>query len=163
VTPFGRRLARLRVGGVLLLAPLTLSATACSDDVDWSDPTRIEYAPSLGVDLATMTRTASGLYLKDLTVGEGPEAQAGDLIRVGYTGWLPDGRIFDSRPSSAPVEFPLSGLIGGWQEGVPGMRPGGERLLVIPPALGYGEWGSGSIPPRSTIIFSVHLVALPGR
>lgn len=154
---------RFRSASALLA--LILGSTACSVDEgpDWSDPARIDYAPSLGVNLSAMTRTASGLYLQDLTVGSGPAVQAGDEVTVGYTGWLPDGRSFDSRPVTSPITFPLGGVIQGWQEGLLGMQPGGVRLLVIPPALAYGSTGSGPIPPNTTLIFRVSLVAIPGR
>jgi FKBP-type peptidyl-prolyl cis-trans isomerase FkpA len=152
------------VAALLALPALLLVACSSSDESpDWSDPTRIDFAPALGIDLAAMTRTASGLYLQDLAVGEGPVAEAGDVLLVGYTGWLPDGRAFDGTSAQSPAQFPLTGLIAGWQEGIPGMRPGGVRLLVIPPELAYGNSGSGPIPPRSTIVFRVELVGLPGK
>ena len=88
---------------------------------------------------------------------------AGDVVVVGYTGWLPDGRAFDGTSAQNPAQFPLTGLIAGWQEGLPGMQPGGVRLLVIPPALAYGNQPFGPIPARSTLVFRVELVGLPGK
>ncbi len=151
------------VAALLLALSPVFSACSGEDRPDWSDPTRIDFAPSLGVELSAMTRTATGLYLRDLVEGEGPLAAAGDEIVVGYTGWLPDGRAFDGTAASTPARFQLQGLIPGWQEGIPGMRPGGVRLLVIPPSLAYGNAGSGPIPPRSTLVFRVELVDLPGK
>jgi FKBP-type peptidyl-prolyl cis-trans isomerase FkpA len=144
---------------------LLFAVGACSDDdrPDWSDPTRIDFDPTLGVDLAAMTLRPSGLYVQDLVVGEGPVAQATDRVLVAYTGWLPNGSVFDGRPLSNPIEFPLSGVIDGWQEGLQGMQPGGDRLLVIPPALAYGSRGNGPIPGNATLVFRVVLVGLPGR
>lgn len=119
------------------------------------------FAPALGVDLPSMTRTASGLYLQDLVAGDGPVVQAGQATSVRYAGWLPDGTQFDATgPSGPPFAFrPGRGeVIAGWDEGVVGMRVGGRRLLVIPPSLGYGASGSGPIPPNAILVFVVDVV-----
>lgn len=122
-----------------------------------------KFAPALGVDLAAMTKTPSGLAYRDVKVGTGPVATAGRQVSVQYTGWLPDGTKFDSsRDRNAPFEFPLGGgrVIQGWDEGVAGMHVGGRRLLVIPPSLGYGPAGTGPIPPNSTLVFDVELLKI---
>ena len=119
------------------------------------------YAPELDVDLTTVQRTPSGLYIKDLAVGEGPEATPGATAVVHYTGWLPDGTEFDSSVGrNEPLGFPLGAgqVIAGWEEGVAGMKVGGRRKLVIPPALAYGVGGSGPIPPNATLVFDVELL-----
>jgi FKBP-type peptidyl-prolyl cis-trans isomerase FkpA len=126
-------------------------------------PSTPSFAPALGVDLATMTKTPSGLAYKDSKVGTGPVATAGQTAKVQYTGWLPDGTKFDSsRDRNEPFDFPLGGgrVIKGWDEGVAGMKVGGRRLLVIPPALGYGANGAGPIPPNSTLVFDVELLGV---
>jgi len=99
------------------------------------------------------------LTIDDTVVGEGEVVLAGDTVTIHYTGALAsDGTIFDSSTSGEPATFPLDNLIPGWQEGIPGMKIGGKRRLVIPPALGYGESGSGSsIPPNSVLIFDIEL------
>lgn len=120
------------------------------------------FAPSLGVDLAAMTRTRTGLYYRDLVTGQGPEVRAGQTVAVRYIGSLPDGRQFDAtRPGDDPFVFvPGAGqVIGGWDEGVPGMRVGGRRLLVLPPELGYGSRGAGPIPPNAILIFTVEVIS----
>jgi FKBP-type peptidyl-prolyl cis-trans isomerase FkpA len=105
----------------------------------------------------------------DVKQGIGPEALAGKAVSVHYTGWLYDpaapngkGRKFDSsRDRGAPFDFPLGGgrVIRGWDEGVAGMMVGGQRTLVIPPKLGYGDRGAGGvIPPNATLIFDVELL-----
>ncbi len=120
------------------------------------------YAPELGVDLDAMTKTDSGLHYAVLAEGEGDEAVNGKDVVVHYTGWLPSGTKFDSsRDRGEPFMFPLGAgsVIAGWEEGVAGMRVGGQRKLVIPPALGYGAAGAGGvIPPNATLVFDVELL-----
>jgi FKBP-type peptidyl-prolyl cis-trans isomerase len=119
------------------------------------------YDPALDVDLERMTATESGLRVQDLEPGTGAEATPGDLVSVHYTGWLPDGTEFDSSRTGRPFEFTLGRgmVIPGWDEGVAGMREGGRRKLVIPPALGYGAAGAGGvIPPNATLVFDVELL-----
>jgi FKBP-type peptidyl-prolyl cis-trans isomerase len=123
----------------------------------------ITFAPSLGVDLSKMTKTASGLAYQDTKVGTGATAAAGQNVSVHYTGWLPDGTKFDSsRDRNQPFDFKLGAgqVIRGWDEGVAGMKVGGRRLLVIPPDLAYGPSGSGPIPPNATLVFDVELLGV---
>ena len=105
----------------------------------------------------------------DLAVGTGPAAANGDSLTVSYTGWLWDpngvdnkGQVFDSASAAAPFAFVLGTgqVIAGWDQGVVGMLVGGVRRLIIPPALAYGEAGSGPIPPNATIIFEIGLIAI---
>ena len=111
-----------------------------------------------------MTQTASGLYLQDLQVGSGDEAVAGTTVSVHYEGWLPNGTKFDSsRDRDDPFVFRLGAglVIGGWDEGVAGMRVGGIRKLVIPPDLAYGAAGAGSsIPANATLVFDIELLSV---
>jgi FKBP-type peptidyl-prolyl cis-trans isomerase FkpA len=110
------------------------------------------------------TTTPSGLTIEDLTVGSGAVAAAGQKVKVHYTGWLTNGTQFDSSKARGdPFEFPLGAgrVIKGWDEGVQGMKIGGTRKLTIPPALGYGARGAGGvIPPDSTLVFEVELLAV---
>ncbi|MBX9927968.1 MAG: FKBP-type peptidyl-prolyl cis-trans isomerase [Gemmatimonadaceae bacterium] len=111
-----------------------------------------------------MTKSASGLYQKDLVVGTGRTAVANDSISTHYTGWLVNGQKFDSsRDRNQPFAFKLAvgRVIAGWDEGIQGMRVGGRRQLVIPPQLAYGRSGSGSIPPNSILVFEVELLGTP--
>ncbi len=102
----------------------------------------------------------SELVTEDVFVGTGAEALPGSTLTVHYTlmTWS-NGQIVESSWIGDPATFPLSGVILGWQEGIPGMKEGGRRLLVIPPDLGYGEAGAGaSIAPNETLIFVVDLI-----
>jgi FKBP-type peptidyl-prolyl cis-trans isomerase len=103
----------------------------------------------------------AGLQIEDLVVGSGREAKAGDVVEVHYTGWLVDGKKFDSSVGREPFSFDLGAgqVIQGWDRGVAGMKVGGKRKLTIPPELGYGSRGfPGAIPPQSTLVFEVELL-----
>ena len=104
----------------------------------------------------------SGLETWDEKEGAGDAVQPGARVKVHYTGWLTDekGTIFDSSVTrNEPAEFGLDRVIQGWQEGIPGMKPGGVRVLRIPPALAYGKRGAGaSIGPDATLVFRVELL-----
>ena len=104
--------------------------------------------------------TPSGLKYKDLQVGDGKEAKPHDEVAVHYTGWLKNGKKFDSSHDhgDAPTEFSLDDVVKGWGEGIPGMKVGGKRKLIIPPELGYGRRGKGDIPPDAVLVFEVELV-----
>lgn len=114
--------------------------------------------PSLTI--ATANLAAEDLGIADLVTGDGPEVQPGDTVTVNYCGAGFDGQtVFDSSWSRGePISFPLDGLIPGWQEGIPGMKVGGQRLLVIPGPLGYGENGAPGIAPNETLAFVIELL-----
>lgn len=101
------------------------------------------------------------LVITDVIVGTGPEAMPGATVEVHYVGVdFESGEQFDaSWDRGDSIEFPLRGLIAGWQEGIPGMRVGGRRQLVIPPALAYGESGSHRLAGR-TLVFVIDLLAV---
>ncbi|QEL15251.1 FKBP-type peptidyl-prolyl cis-trans isomerase [Limnoglobus roseus] len=101
-----------------------------------------------------------GLKVWDVTEGTGTAVPATASVTCHYTGWTTDGKKFDSSlDSGKPITFPLSGVIQGWQKGIPGMKPGGTRRLSIPGAMAYGPRGiPGTIPPNATLVFEVQLV-----
>jgi FKBP-type peptidyl-prolyl cis-trans isomerase len=119
------------------------------------------FAPELQVDLPGSTRSASGLYYRDIEVGSGPAVAAGQQVSVFYTGWLTNGRQFDGNVGGSPISFRLGArqVIDGWDQGVAGMRVGGKRQLIIPAALGYGPAGSGPIPPNAILVFNVEVIS----
>jgi FKBP-type peptidyl-prolyl cis-trans isomerase FkpA len=116
----------------------------------------------------SFTTTPSGLQYEDVKEGEGAAAIAGQEVSVHYTGWLynddQQGAKFDSsRARNSPFGFSLGAgmVIKGWDEGVQGMKVGGQRTLIIPPGLGYGARGAGGvIPPNATLKFDVELLSV---
>lgn len=115
--------------------------------------------PQLDGDTIT---TETGLKYIDMTVGEGAAPTTGQTCVMHYTGWLTDGKKFDSsRDRGQPFPFPIGQgrVIKGWDEGVASMKVGGRRLLIIPAELGYGMRGSPPvIPPKATLVFDVELL-----
>ena len=117
-----------------------------------------------------MSTTPSELQIIDTRTGDGAEARAGQTVSVHYTGWLyqdgQQGAKFDSsRDRNDPFSFPLGAghVIRGWDQGVAGMKVGGQRTLIIPPEMGYGARGAGGvIPPNATLKFDVELLGVSG-
>jgi len=118
--------------------------------------------------LPALTTTPSGLQYVDTRPGHGKPAVTGQACSMLYRGWLyPDkrrGKLFDSSlDPKRPFKFTLGlgQVIPGWDEGIKGMKVGGRRVLILPPALGYGARGAGDdIPPDATLLFEVELLAL---
>jgi FKBP-type peptidyl-prolyl cis-trans isomerase FkpA len=161
--PFRVRLPSSRLpcmyAAAVTMAIIPLAAAATTQDM----------STSTAQGLSKLDATRNGLQQLDVKQGTGAEAVAGKQVVVHYTGWLRDaskpdshGAKFDSsRDRNAPFSFVLGAgrVIKGWDEGVAGMKVGGQRTLVIPPELGYGARGAGGvIPPNATLIFDVELV-----
>lgn len=112
---------------------------------------------------ADLTQTPTGLKYADLKVGDGPSPGPDSQVTVHFSGWLEDGAVFDSSVvRGAPSTVPLNQVIDGWQEGLLTMKVGGKRKLIVPPDLGFGERGAMRVPPNSTLIYEVELLAVQG-
>ena len=158
---------RLRLPALTLAVVGLLSLGACIDTSgpQVTGPQVIEetnFAASLEIDLATMTQTASGLYIGTILEGTGDPSAAGDTVSVLYEGFLSDGGLFDSSDLSGPFTFTLGAgvSVAGFDEGVTGMKVGGTRQIIIPPSLGYGNQQVGAIPPGSILVFNLELVSI---
>ncbi len=144
--------------GALLMAGIA----GCSEATTTPQPESIEtatFATSLGVNLAASTRTAQGVYLRDITVGTGAAIATLDSVAVRYTGYFKDGTAFNSNDDpSAPlfeVRVGAHQVIDGFDAGMLGMRVGGVRQVIIPPSQGYA---TGSLAGK-ILIFNVSMVA----
>lgn len=116
-------------------------------------------APTIGAPTGNPPAT---LVTKDIIVGTGAEALPTSTMTVHYTlmAWSTGKVVESSWTSGSPATFPLANVIVGWQQGIPGMKVGGRRLLVIPPDLGYGAQGGGPIGPNETLIFVVDAIGV---
>lgn len=154
---------------------LSTVITACTDT---SEATKVTTAPvsasattPVTPPASASTNTITALTKNDVKVGTGAEAKSGQTVSVHYTGWLYDtaaadnhGKQFDSsRTRGTPFQFPLGAgrVIKGWDQGVAGMKVGGQRTLIIPADLAYGARGAGgAIPPNATLVFDVELMGV---
>lgn len=147
-----------RIAGVLLMAGIA----GCSEATTKPQPESIEtatFATSLGVNLAASTRTAEGVYLRDVTVGTGDAIALQDSVALRYTGYFKDGTSFSTNEASGtPLLEARVGahqVINGFELGLPGMRVGGVRQIIVPPSQGYS---SGALAGK-ILIFRVTMVA----
>lgn len=138
-----------------LAAALSLLATAARADAGADFAERAAKEPGA-------VKTGSGLVFRSLVDGKGPKPAASATVKVNYEGTFIDGKIFDSsKKNGGPISFPLRRVIKCWTEGVQLMRVGGKAQLVCPPSIAYGERGApGAIPPNSTLVFEVELLAI---
>ena len=155
----------------LSAAFLPLAFTACLSGSDYNSSItapnvsieQTTFAPALNVDLSQSTKTTSGMYIRDLTVGTGPEATSTSTVSTYYEGFLATGFRFGYKLSPSDpyvVKIGANEVIPGWEEGLVGMKVGGKRQLIIPPELAYGPYGSGPIPSNAVIVFNVEVVGV---
>lgn len=160
---------RIRSVVRVLLVPLGVVALAsCTLEPPVAPAPDIEhavFAASLGINLSQMTKTSDGLYYQDVTAGNGAVAQTNNHVTIRYTGYLTNGTVFDTNIGTGGTGYQFTlgtnAVIKGWEEGIPGMRVGGTRKLVIPASLAYGGSSNANIPANSILVFSVTLVSIP--
>jgi len=154
---------------LLALALLTVAATSCLDATQPSYATveGTTFNPALGVDVANSTSTDVGVYYRDITVGTGPTIVQGQDNYMYYQAYLSTGVEFDSlQPPKPPTAIRpgTNTLIAGFEIGLQGMKIGGVRQILVPPALGYGlgdlrdQNNNVLVPGNSVLVFNVHLV-----
>jgi FKBP-type peptidyl-prolyl cis-trans isomerase len=141
---------------ISICAVMAVAIFAQGGKVDTSKPTVVE---------GEAQRTSSGVLYWEITEGTGDVVKKGMKITVNYTGWLENGRKFDSSVDrNKPLKFKLASgeVVQGWVDGIPRMKVGGKRQLRVPPNLGYGERGAGNglIPPNATLVFDVELLSI---
>jgi FKBP-type peptidyl-prolyl cis-trans isomerase FkpA len=147
---------------VLAAASIAFIACAGVTEPSPSDPAKETYAASLGVDLSKMTKLYDDLYIQDITIGTGSTIATGDSVAAVYTGWFVNGTKFTENfnANGDDLRVVLGHVIDGWVFGVPGMKIGGKRRLVIGSDMAYGQLGRGPIPPNTTLVFDVTVTAL---
>lgn len=145
---------------------LTIALTACltSPDkcatVNPSNPATETYASSLNIDLSQMTKTVNGVYTADVVVGEGATLTQPTNVQVYYVAYLPNGTIVDQQLQQ-PFPFDLKTITAvGVLDGMLGMNVGGRRRMIVPSELALGACGRGPIPPNSTLIYDIELLAI---
>jgi peptidylprolyl isomerase len=151
-------LAIIAVSALLLTGCGDKKVSAAADNLPTVTTNQGE-APTIGAPTGNPPTT---LVTKDIIVGTGAEALPTSTMTVHYTlmTWSNGQLIESSWTSGSPATFPLANVIIGWQQGIPGMKVGGRRLLVIPPDLGYGAQGGGPIGPNETLIFVVDAIGV---
>ena len=151
-------LALIAVSALLLTGCGDKKVSAAADNLPTVTTNQGE-APTIGAPTGNPPTT---LVTKDIIVGTGAEALPTSTMTVHYTlmTWSNGKLIESSWTSGSPATFPLANVIIGWQQGIPGMKVGGRRLLVIPPDLGYGAQGGGPIGPNETLIFVVDAIGV---
>ena len=157
---------------IFFFFPNYLRGLSSSPDISQSG-TASDTSTQSQAPAATAPAGPTSLTMQDVSVGTGAEAKSGDTVVVEYTGKLADGTVFDSTSMHGNQVMPgcdkagqfcfilgAGQVIPGWDQGIAGMKVGGERTLVIPPSLAYGSQGVGPIPPNATLTFDVKLVAV---
>ena len=148
---------------ILLFLAAVASLTACNLDVPAptqggspfpSNPDTETFNLTPPIDLSKMTKTATGTYFMDFEVGTGRQLSLDGRVLISFVGFLKNGTLFTSRDS---LSIAMDSVIKGLQDAMPGMKEGGERLIVIPSERGFGPLGAAGVPRNSTLIFDMIL------
>ena len=138
------------------LLPLLLALGACGDGP--TEPEDVQFASSLGIDLAQMTRLESGVYVRTITPGTGTAQVGGvSVVDINYRLWTPNGTQVDA---GALTNFTASNFVPGFTQGIIGMKVGEVRKIVVPSRLGYGDQELEGLPANSVLVFEVTMVAI---
>lgn len=158
------RVAYRSVARLLVALAAAFALTSCLNlNVDGpgtqpSDPASESFASGLNVNISQMQRTPSGAYYKDGPLGSGAAFTGLGTVTISFVGYLKNGALFQQ---GSAVQIVLGNEIVGLQEGMQGMRPGGERLIVVPSALGFGSSVMGTVPPNSTLVYDLIVNSVP--
>ncbi|CAB4920699.1 unannotated protein [freshwater metagenome] len=161
-----RKNKKLVVAALIMLSITTLTACGGKDKVEETAASGLPAVTANAGEAPTITAPSgtppTTLETKDIIVGTGAEVLASSTLTVQYTlmTWSNGSIVESSWSSGQPATFPLAGVIAGWQQGLPGAKVGGRRLLVIPADLGYGPNGSGPIGANETLIFVVDIIGV---
>jgi len=155
----------LRLGSGAMAIGFALMVSSCSDDPtapEFEVIEELEFHSSLNIDLSQMTKLTTGVYTQDLVLPDGSAAMlaAGDVAVVDHTGWLASGEVFSQGLFSYRFYANPREVIPGFQDGMAGMRVGGTRRIIIPPAEGYGASPPGDIPSGAVLVFDVELISV---
>jgi len=148
---------RIKYLPLLVASVLLLSCSTKNNQPEIDDQLIRNYLVSKQL---TATKDASGIYYIMTAVGTGSAPTAASTVEVKYRGSLISGTVFDQTATDKTFTYALSGLIKGWQIGIPLMKTGGKATFYIPSGLGYGSSGIGSIPPNSVLIFDIELISV---
>jgi FKBP-type peptidyl-prolyl cis-trans isomerase len=152
---------------MLMVAAAVVAMVGCNLDVpvptggslDPSDPTKETFAPGLNINISRMTKTDAGTFYRDTIVGTGATLTSSDAVIVwSYLGVLKSGQMFATATDETTT---LTAQVGGLRDAMRGMKVGGERIIVVPSALGFGTGGTQLVPPNATLIYDVKLKQLP--
>ncbi len=140
----------------LIVAVVLFSACNKESQEDIDDEIIQQYLSDNSIDA---TKDDSGIYYIITEEGTGDHPDINSEVTVRYKGYLTDGTVFDETTGNSTATFPLSGLIRGWQIGIPKLKQGGKGTFFIPSDLGYGDQATGNIPANSVLIFDIELVS----
>ncbi|MDO8452517.1 MAG: FKBP-type peptidyl-prolyl cis-trans isomerase [bacterium] len=154
----------LVLAGIFYFATRTKKEATVMDDTKLAEATTTPTPTTEATSSGNVQTLDGGLKIEDTKIGTGEAVKSGDTISIHYKGTLEDGTKFDSsydRGQPFQTQIGVGRVIQGWDKGVPGMKVGGKRKLIIPPALGYGAAGApGAIPPNATLLFDVELIEI---